>query len=420
MASVSKDRYGNRIVQFTADNGKRRTIRVGTTDMKTARDIARRVDVLNVAKIAGQPIDREMAEWLGAIGNKLHARLVTAGLVGPRDPVAAAPLAPTLGAFLAEFVAKRAGEKASTLSSIDLAIKRLVKYFGADVLIDSITAGQADDWLTWLKVTKKYASATIGRTVKHAKRFFRSAVRLKLLPESPFADLRSRKQTNDARKFFVTLETTSQVLDALPDAEWRLIFALSRYGGLRCPSEHLALTWPDVDWARDRFLARAPKTGVRWVPIFAELRPYLAAAFEAAPDGAMNVITRRRASAQRWGVLLERSLARAGIQRWERIFHNLRASRQTELTAVYSIGTVCRWLGNSVEVADQHYLTALESEFERAAREGATGKALQKALHQSETNRDKPLQTGTGDLAGTLEFAESAKKHPEACKSQGG
>ncbi len=419
MASVSKDRYGNRILQFTADNGKRRTIRVGTTDMKTARDIARRVDVLNVAKIAGQPIDREMAEWLGSIGDKLHRRLVTAGLVAPRVSVAT-PLTPTLGTFLDEFIAKREGAKKSTLSSIRVSAKRLTKYFSDDPLLDAITAGQADDWLIWMKVTKEYAGATIGRTVKHAKAFFRSAVRLGLLRESPFADLKSRKQTNDARKFFVTPETTSQVLDALPDAEWRLIFALSRYGGLRCPSEHLALTWPDIDWARDRFIARAPKTGVRWVPIFAELRPFLAAAFEAAPDGALHVITRRRASAQRWGVLLERILNRAGILRWERIFHNLRASRQTELTAVYSIGTVCRWLGNSVEVADAHYLTAMESEFERAAREGAQGKALQKALHQSETNRDKPMQTSTGDLAGTLENAGSAKKHPEACKSQGG
>ncbi len=29
--------------------------------------------------------------------------------------------------------------------------------------------------------------------------------------------------------------------------QWRLIFALSRYGGLRCPSEHLALRWGHID-----------------------------------------------------------------------------------------------------------------------------------------------------------------------------
>jgi integrase len=73
------------------------------------------------------------------------------------------------------------------------------------------------------------------------------------------------------------------VIDACPDAEWRLIFALSRFGGLRCPSEHLALTWPDVDWERDRFRVDSSKTGLRWVPIFPELRPYLEKKFSTWP-----------------------------------------------------------------------------------------------------------------------------------------
>jgi integrase len=46
---------------------------------------------------------------------------------------------------------------------------------------------------------------------------------------------------------FVTREEAHAVMDACPDAEWRLLFALSRFGGLRCPSEHIALRWADVD-----------------------------------------------------------------------------------------------------------------------------------------------------------------------------
>ena len=44
-----------------------------------------------------------------------------------------------------------------------------------------------------------------------------------------------------------------------PDWKWRLIFALSRFGGLRCPSEHLALTWADVDREGDRIRVRTPR-----------------------------------------------------------------------------------------------------------------------------------------------------------------
>ena len=39
-----------------------------------------------------------------------------------------------------------------------------------------------------------------------------------------------------------------KVLEACSEAQWRLLFALSHFGGLRCPSEHLALTLDAVDW----------------------------------------------------------------------------------------------------------------------------------------------------------------------------
>jgi site-specific recombinase XerD len=380
---------------------------------------------LNVAKISGEVIGRDLATWLATISDKLHKKLAAVDLVAARS--GAAGNVPTLAAFLADFIAKRTGSaRPGTIASMKGAAARLTDHFGDDVTIDAINSGQADEWLLWMTSTKKYAGATIGRTVKRARQFFRAAVRLKLLQENVFADLKAPGQTNESRNFYVTPEVAAQVLDALPDVEWRLIFALSRFGGLRCPSEHLPLTWPDIDWARDRFLVRSPKTGDRWVPIFAELRPYLAAAFEAAHEGTLHVISRRRDSAQRWGTLLDRILSRAGIKRWERLFHNLRASRQTELTARFSIGTVCRWLGNSISVADQHYLTAMETEFERAAKEGAIdcerkiSGAVQKQAQQTEANGDEQLQTTTADRAKTLKYAGNAKKFPEACKSQGG
>jgi integrase len=71
-----------------------------------------------------------------------------------------------------------------------------------------------------------------------------------------------------------------------------LLIALSRFGGLRCPSEHLALRWQDVDWEHKRFRVDSTKTGERWIPIFPELRPYLEECFERAEEGAVHVITR--------------------------------------------------------------------------------------------------------------------------------
>ncbi len=68
---------------------------------------------------------------------------------------------------------------------------------------------------------------------------------------------------------------------ACPDDQWRLIFALARYGGLRIPSEIQKLQWADIDWEKSRFTVYSPKTehvdgkGTRQVPLFPELRPYL-------------------------------------------------------------------------------------------------------------------------------------------------
>jgi integrase len=154
---------------------------------------------------------------------------------------------------------------------------------------------------------------------RRAKQFFRAVLRNRIIPENLFADAKPPSQVNEARKFFVTLEAASKVLDACPDTEWRLLFALSRFGGLRCPSEHFALTWADVDWERERFLVRSSKTehhegkAERWVPVFPELRPYLEAAFDQAEDGAVYVFPRRRDTSANLRTRLMKIIRRAAL-----------------------------------------------------------------------------------------------------------
>jgi integrase len=77
----------------------------------------------------------------------------------------------------------------------------------------------------------------------------------------------------------------------VPRAQWKLMVALSRYGGLRCPSETLSLKWADVDWERNLIRIPSPKTehhdgkDCRLIPLFPELRPYVLDAFEQAEPG---------------------------------------------------------------------------------------------------------------------------------------
>jgi integrase len=133
-----------------------------------------------------------------------------------------------------------------------------------------------------------------------AKQFFRAALRKRLIAQDPFADMKGVSvRPNKSRERFVSRDVAARVLDACPDVQWRLIFALARYGGLRCPSEILSLTWGDVHWDTERMTIRSSKnashdSGVRVMPIVPELRPHLDAVWQAAEPGTQHVITRYR------------------------------------------------------------------------------------------------------------------------------
>ncbi len=200
-------------------------------------------------------------------------------------------------------------------------------FFGREKLLGEIKPGDADEWCSRLRAD--YAGATAARSINRAKQFFKAAVRKECLASNPFHECKAGQQSNSARAFNVTREDAQRVLDACPDSEWRLLFSLSRYGGLRCPSETLALTWADVDWARDRIRVHSPKTehlrdgGNRWIPLFPELRPHLAEVFELAAPGTVFVINRYREGTQNLRTQLTRIIRRAGLSPWPRLWHNL-------------------------------------------------------------------------------------------------
>jgi hypothetical protein len=80
------------------------------------------------------------------------------------------------------------------------------------------------------------------------------------------------------------------------------------------------------------------------------LRPYLQEAFEPAEPGEEIVMNRCRHSAANLRTQMSRLVKRAGLKPWPRIFHNMRATRQTELEAEFPTHVVCTWIGNSPQV----------------------------------------------------------------------
>ena len=155
-----------------------------------------------------------------------------------------------LSNFISNYIAGRAGLKPRTILSLKQTQARLNDFFDASPRLDSITIGDADEYREWL--LGKYAPATVGRDIRKCRQFFTAAVRKQIISSNPFAEVKAPAQVNRERQHFISTEDTEKLIQACPDGQWRLIVALSRYGGLRCPSEHLALTWDCVDWQAQR------------------------------------------------------------------------------------------------------------------------------------------------------------------------
>ena len=97
-------------------------------------------------------------------------------------------------------------------------------------------------------------------------------------------------------------------------------------------------------------------------------------------------------------------LRRAGLEPWPRLFHNLRASRETELVEKYPVQVVTSWLGNTPSVALRHYLMTTDDHF-AAAVKGETNAAQNAAQHahvsgSSKSQSDSTAQQKTPVLPG--------------------
>jgi integrase len=372
MASISTDGKGNRRIFFSGPNRKRKIIHLGSVPMKTARTIKAHVEGLAAALLAGHAPDPETSEWVGSRDAVLYGKLAAVGLAPKREPHPdTLPEGITLAAFIDQYVTARMIQKPNTLKNYQATRRALLDFFGMERRLASINAGDCDDWRSNL-VGKGLASATIGRTVKRAKQFFRAAVRKKLIDENPMQDLKAASQENKSREFYVTADQTEKIIAACPDVEWRLIVALARYGGLRTPSETFALTLDCVDWELGRIRIPSPKTEyhagreARTIPLFPELRPYLEYAFDNAEPGSTYFISRHRLASSNLRTQLQRIMNRAGVDPWPRLFQNMRASRETELCRKHPLHVVTSWIGNSAPIAARHYLQVTDLDFAAA------------------------------------------------------
>ncbi len=359
MASIGHDSRGKKRILFVDDDGSRKTVRLGRASERVAHAVKLHVESLLSCRRAGLSIDPETAAWLGQVGDEIHDRLARCGLVKPRSTM-------TLGEFLTTFIGGRV-DKRNTRLNMESGAQRMREFFGDETPLKNITTESGQAFLVHLSA--KYAPATVGRTIRRARQFYTAAIKRGLVKSNPFADVKAPDVSNRDRIVFIDAATAAKVMDACPGREWRLRFALARYAGLRIPSELDALMWQDIDWDDATITIRAHKTAERVIPLFAELRPYL----EACRADLGPVVEKQAAMSYRQA--MQRIIKRAGVPQWPRLFHNLRASRHTELEDRFPSHVVCYWMGNTTAVSRKHYLKANAGHYEEAARIAARKEA---------------------------------------------
>lgn len=369
MASIITRKNGTRALAFFLDD-ERKWIALGAVNRKQAESVKSYVEDLVACRLTGCAPRNSTAEWLADLPREFHEKLEGAGLVKEREQVHV----PTLAAWVDAYIAGRKDVRPQTRVNYWRAREDIVKYFGADRPLDRITGGECEAFRVWLKTDRNLAEGTTRRMCKRCKQFFAAAIRRDFLKKNPFDGIQCSNYSA-ARFHFVSRADAMAVLAACPDVQWRLIFGLARWGGLRVPSEIMALRWDDVHWDTGKFTVRSPKTehhdgkGARDVPIFPELEPLFRDAFEAATDGAEFVIGpryRQKNNSANLRTQLVRIVEKAGVKVWPKVFQNLRSTRETELAETWPIQVICAWIGNSPAVASKHYLQVTAEHFSKA------------------------------------------------------
>ncbi len=375
MSSLSNYREGKTKLEYFDVKGKRKTIHLGSISKRNALAIQLRVDELLACMFCGTSPDRATLEWVASISVVLRTKLARHNLIDAGNlPLKVKKT--SIREFLDKYLEKRkSGMKPATIIVWSQVVESLIKHMPKRIAIQDINAGHASDWLDKLRA-EKYAATTIHKRISFARQFFGDAIRHKLIKENPFSSIKvSRPKPKSNVE--VPRDAIEKVM-AVCDPTWKAIVALSRYGGLRCPSEVLTIKWSEIDFKRGRMTITAVKNehhdggGIRECPLFPEVReaikdlPRVDEYVIDKPEYRAAANTKKGWANANLRTNLLKRLKAANVEPWPRIFHSMRASRQTELELEFGRTASCAWLGNTEAVAVESYLMIFEEDWQRA------------------------------------------------------
>ncbi len=294
MASVYRDSARNGYRAQVVVRGVRRKLWVGDVSASAARAIADHLERLKMAAETGTHAPADSVRWSRVVNDRIRKQLAHWGLIELGVSSDATPR--TLDAWIGHYLASRTDIKPRTRARLENSRRHLTAIWPPETALRAITPGDCDQYAR--KIRARFKPAHSGKLIADARQFFAAAVRQQLIADNPWAGVDCSQPHDRARERYISPADASKLL-AQCQPTLAAVVALARFGGLRVPSEPLALTWAAIDWENGRIRVVAPKTSnSRVIPMFPELKKHLENLFDAAPAGETYVFPaadRRRA-----------------------------------------------------------------------------------------------------------------------------
>lgn len=338
--------------------GKRTTIYLGKG--LTESEGRRRGEIVEsvlACKRSGAEPSKELSRRCGTLPSNVRSTLGRYEYIVPESG---------WEAFFAQHAETKSHVKPGTQSHYRTWYGHLSERFsGTDV--SSVTKSRAESFRNWC--LDRWSESTVSRGVRTCRTIFRFAVDRGLIATNPFDGIKGGDEVNVQRQFYVDRALISRVMIACRDDRERLAIALARFAGFRVPSEIRDVRFRD--FGRDVVrIHEDTKTGSRDVPLFTEVREIFER-LKGRPDE-LVFEGRFRSKQGAWG-MLSRTINRAKIEHWPKLWTNLRSSCITDFVALgYSEKALDAVFGNSARIREAHYVQfKKEVEYRKMLRDNA-------------------------------------------------
>ena len=333
---------GNWQLNYTLDDGKRRTLSLGRNYTAGAAErTAKVVRELVLFRKIGEPVPTDLLHRVGQLPFRIRTGLERGGLVECGFGLSA-------GDLWERFLESKSHLKKTTTSSYCDARKHFFRYFPQERSTATISQTDAETFVAALGKTLK--PSTVSRMFRRFQEVLEFAKEKGFLQNNPFDFPVERIDTDEARLNYIAPETIRRVLNHCRNDHERLAIALGRFAGLRVPSELLGLRFGDFGKEVIR-IAEDTKTGFREVPLLGEVREIFNRL-----SGTPDELVFRRSKGWCRGFFV-RAIERSGEKQWTKLWTNLRSSCITDFFGMgYDEKTLDLIFGNTAAVRKKYYI----------------------------------------------------------------